>query len=78
MISVTLPELFLTNPLQENNTFCKNLQNLLNYHESAGLAVDGWFGPLTSNAVKHFQTITNISVDGIVGPITWNKLIGYF
>lgn len=78
MVSVTLPELFLTTPMQENNSYCKNLQQLLNYHDNAGLAIDGWFGPLTNNAVKHFQTISDITVDGIVGPITWNRLIGYF
>lgn len=51
----------------------KNLQRLLNVH-SAGLAVDGVFGPATETAVKHFQQVFHLSVDGIVGPATWTAL----
>jgi N-acetylmuramoyl-L-alanine amidase len=34
----------------------------------------GYFGPLTDQAVRNFQTDFNIGVDGIAGPATINKL----
>ena len=38
-------------------------------------AVDGNFGLATTNAVKEFQRVQNLTVkDGIVGTATWNKL----
>ena len=43
-----------------------------NFHPP--LAKDGQFGPLTSSAVKDFQTKKGLSVDGIVGPHTWHAL----
>ncbi|ARK32111.1 peptidoglycan recognition protein family protein [Halalkalibacter krulwichiae] len=39
-----------------------------------GVAIDGWYGPVTEGAVKDFQRSQGISVDGIVGPQTWSKL----
>jgi hypothetical protein len=41
-----------------------------------GLTVDGWFGPVTEQAVRRFQTARRLTVDGIVGPITWAALFG--
>jgi hypothetical protein len=42
------------------------------------IAIDGIFGPLTSDAVQAFQTLLGLPVDGIVGPQTWNHLVnGY-
>jgi len=42
------------------------------------IAVDGIFGPLTSDAVQAFQMLLGLPVDGIVGPQTWNHLVnGY-
>src|SRR5687767_3144027 len=38
------------------------------------LAVDGTFGPLTSQAVKEVQAKYGLSPDGIVGPLTWRVL----
>jgi YVTN family beta-propeller protein len=35
---------------------------------------DGYFGPMTGEAVRHFQSINQLFVDGIVGPITWELL----
>ena len=42
------------------------------------IAIDGVFGPVTSDAVRAFQTFLSLTVDGIVGPQTWNHLVnGY-
>lgn len=38
------------------------------------IAVDGIFGPMTSEAVGAFQKLLGLSVDHIVGPVTWNHL----
>lgn len=39
------------------------------------LTPDGQFGPLTTVAVKAFQTSAGITADGIIGPVTWSHLI---
>jgi hypothetical protein len=49
------------------------LQQALN-KGGARLAVDGVFGPLTSAAVRSFQSRNALAVDGIVGQNTWGKL----
>ena len=54
----------------------KWLQDILN-HNGYSLTVDGIFGKNTLNAVKSFQTKTNIMVDGVVGTQTRNKLKQY-
>ena len=42
------------------------------------ITIDGIFGPVTSDAVRAFQTLLGLPVDGIVGPQTWNHLVnGY-
>ena len=50
-----------------------NLQVLL---KRAGIPieVDGMFGPLTEDAVTHFQTRNDLIADGIAGPITFSAL----
>ena len=42
--------------------------------ELLGLVPDGDFGPLTDEAVRHFQQTHGLKVDGIVGNDTWNML----
>ncbi|MFG1644208.1 peptidoglycan-binding protein [Amycolatopsis sp. NPDC049252] len=53
----------------------KSVQYLLNSRQSAGLAVDGEFGPATLAATKAFQSAHGLTVDGIVGPDTWAALV---
>lgn len=44
----------------------------LNYYKGD---IDGIFGPLTENAVNHFQDANDIVVDGIAGPETFKALV---
>jgi len=38
--------------------------------------IDGFFGPMTQEAVRDFQGSHGLKVDGIIGPITWAALEG--
>lgn len=40
------------------------------------LVRDGWFGPVTTAAVKDFQRANGLVVDGVVGAKTWAALSG--
>lgn len=53
----------------------RQIQRCLNQVNSAGLATDGVFGPLTEAAVINYQRANALSPDGIVGPITWEHLM---
>ena len=35
---------------------------------------DGYFGPSTTDAVRKFQEVFNLTVDGLVGRGTWNEI----
>ena len=50
------------------------LQQSLNTLISAGLAVDGIFGPSTQSAVRAYQIQKGITVDGVVGAQTWSAI----
>lgn len=39
--------------------------------------LDGIFGPLTDEAIKHFQSISGLRVTGVVARLTWQKLLPY-
>jgi len=42
------------------------------------ITIDGIFGPVTTDAVRTFQTLLGLPADGVVGPQTWNYLVsGY-
>lgn len=51
------------------------LQVLLNHRASAGLLVDGEFGPVMTQAVRTYQSRQGLVVDGWVGAITWGRLM---
>src|SRR5690349_5269853 len=50
------------------------LQDELNFVDNANLAVDGWFGPATLEAVMFFQAQHHLTPDGIVGQQTKDAL----
>ena len=52
----------------------KELQNYLIIHKYLNGTADGVFGVLTSNAVKEFQKLNNLTPDGTVGPKTLKYL----
>jgi len=59
--------------LGDSGSGVKQIQTALVAH-GYKLAVDGQFGPQTSQAVKDFQKKNGLAQDGVVGPATWAKL----
>ncbi|HEV2769285.1 MAG TPA: peptidoglycan-binding protein [Solirubrobacteraceae bacterium] len=55
----------------------KGLQNALKARGYDAGAVDGVFGPATTETVKQFQSDFGLDHDGIVGPNTWEALNVY-
>jgi peptidoglycan hydrolase-like protein with peptidoglycan-binding domain len=53
-----------------------DVQARLNQVLGTNLAVDGKYGPLTTQAVESYQTSVGIAVDGIYGPDTDGHLFG--
>ena len=53
----------------------KDVQEQLNYRASAGLSVDGRFGPATETAVRNFQTSVGLPATGVVNGNTWVALV---
>jgi hypothetical protein len=51
-------------------------QDVITLQKILEIAVDGFFGANTRDAVIAFQKQYNLIADGIVGPITWAALIG--
>jgi peptidoglycan hydrolase-like protein with peptidoglycan-binding domain len=52
----------------------KYLQQQLNLFYHSSISVDGYFGDITEEYVKKFQTDCCLTVDGIVGSQTWRYL----
>lgn len=50
------------------------LQWLLRRHRYLDVEVDGQFGPVTQEAVTHFQSKYNLTANGIVDAVTWAAL----
>ena len=55
----------------------KKVQSKLNSALGYDLAVDGYFGQATKDAVMFVQEQNDVEVDGIVGPVTWNILFNH-
>ena len=45
------------------------------YEQVPPVAVDGFFGPMTKQAVIAFQKVYGLAPDGVVGRNTWNELV---
>jgi hypothetical protein len=63
--------------MRSNGQSVQLLQAQLNARlkPSPGLRVDGYWGPLTQQAVVQYQTQMRVGVDGVVGPATWGALL---
>jgi len=59
-----------------SGTCVERVQWFLNHKGSAGLTIDGSFGPGTYSAIRTWQSHHNLSVDGVVGQLTWSSLEG--
>lgn len=53
----------------------RGLQEAMN-KRSAGVLVDGNFGPVMDSAVRDYQSLNRLVVDGYAGPVTWQALVG--
>lgn len=53
----------------------KAVQHLLNETGQDAGKVDGSFGPMTTSAVKAFQSAKGLTADGVVGARTWTALL---
>lgn len=52
----------------------KTVQQMLHDLSFYGGIIDGYYGPVTVDAVKQFQRVTYLSIDGNLGPVTCKKL----
>lgn len=71
----TWPHLVYTLRQGSSGSHVRALQNALN-KRSAGLAVDGTFGTVTTSAVRTYQGVNRLVADGEAGPVTWQALVG--
>ncbi|KPC79911.1 peptidoglycan-binding protein [Streptomyces sp. NRRL S-4] len=71
----TWPHLVYTLRQGSGGSHVRALQTALN-RRSAGLAVDGTFGAVTTTAVRTYQGVNRLVVDGEAGPVTWQALVG--
>ncbi|WP_329618078.1 peptidoglycan DD-metalloendopeptidase family protein [Streptomyces brevispora] len=71
----TWPSLVYSLQQGSSGAHVSGLQVVLNKH-SAGLLVDGDFGPVVESAVRTYQSVNRLVVDGQAGPKTWEALVG--
>jgi hypothetical protein len=77
-VTVNVPQVSEANPGPNAVVpWVSSVQAILNVKHSAGLTVDGRFGPNTTAAVRRFQEASGIGVDGIVGPVTADHLCNH-
>lgn len=73
---ITWPRLVYTlDQGSADGSHVRGLQQAMN-KRSAGVLVDGNFGPVMNSAVRTFQSLNRLVVDGEAGPITWRALVG--
>jgi peptidoglycan hydrolase-like protein with peptidoglycan-binding domain len=67
---------FILSPASNNNDVnqVKYLQQQLNLFYHSYMSVDGYFGDITEEYVKKFQTDCCLTIDGIVGSQTWSYI----
>lgn len=53
----------------------REVQALLTF-QGFPTAIDGGFGPITTDHVLRFQRSRGLAADGVVGPLTWASLVG--
>lgn len=74
----TWPKLVVTVKSGSSGPAVKAVQSQVDARLPNHLAIDGAFGPQTTDAVEGFQQPIGLTVDGIVGQQTWNRLVnGY-
>jgi GH25 family lysozyme M1 (1,4-beta-N-acetylmuramidase) len=52
-------------------SYCQGVLHKVGFYVAG---VDGLFGPVTTLAVKRYQTARHLTVDGVVGPQTWASI----
>jgi hypothetical protein len=72
----TWEQLIITVQQGSQGDAVRGLQFILNNSFGYTLEIDGVFGPLTTEAVKDFQSKHGLAPDGVVGPLTWQELVG--
>lgn len=72
----TWQQLLITVQQGSQGDAVRGVQFILNTSFGYTLEIDGIFGPLTTEAVKDFQSKHGLTPDGVVGPLTWQKLVG--
>jgi hypothetical protein len=61
-------------PGSQNIGGVRCIQSAYNFVAGTNLAVDGQYGPATTQATENFQRFFKLTVDGIVGPQTGSTL----